>query len=145
MEPERSLDAYLDLTSNASLRSITLGVPTYRDPEFITTWLLNILSQVSSPALEEIRFAIYPILRGDATEAEGMLAAFGWSELAKMLERPQFSAVRKVSFSSGRSTDYMQIPGAFVHLAPLLQKVIPRYFDAGSLGKRGVDISFHCV
>lgn len=74
-----------------------------------------------------------------------MLAAFGWTELAKVLEKPQFSSVKKISFSSGRSTDYMQIPGAFVHLTPLLQKVIPRFFDAGSLGKRGIDLSFQCI
>lgn len=144
-DPERPLEAYLDLTSNTCLRSITLGVPTYRDSEFITTWLRNILSQATSPVLDEIRFAVYPILRGDVAEAETMLASFGWSEMAKMLERPQFASVRKITFSSGRSTDYMQIPGAFVNLTPLLQKVIPKYFDVELLGKRGIELSFQCI
>lgn len=93
--------------------------------------------------LEEIRFAVYPILRGDAADAEAMLETFRWAELARMLEGPRFSMVKKVTFSSGRSTDYMQIPGAFVHLSPLLEKVIPGHF--GSLRDKGFELSFKCV
>ncbi|KAI0343030.1 hypothetical protein BDW22DRAFT_1428477 [Trametopsis cervina] len=143
--PEQRLESYLDLSKNRSLRSITLGVPTYRDPEFINTWLRSILTQIASSDLEEIRFAVYPILRGDAADAENMLASFGWSDMAKLLDSPRFASVRKVTFTSGRKTDYTQIPGAFVPLTPLLQKVIPRFFDVGWLGRSGINLAFQCI
>lgn len=118
-------------------------MPTYRDPQFITLWLATVLAQVASSALREIRFAVYPILKSDAGDAETMLCAFGWSELVRVLSsKPQFSGL-KITFVSGRSTDYLQIPGAFVPLQPLLQKTIPKFF--GALVERGVELDYHCV
>ncbi|KAI0705211.1 hypothetical protein BC835DRAFT_1410089 [Cytidiella melzeri] len=144
--PERSLESYLDLSTNTSLRTVTLGVPTYRDPGFITNWLNSILSQLSSPYLEEVRFAVYPILRGDAADAEGMLASFGWQELAKAIEKKsQFSRITKMVFTVGRSTDYMQIPGAFVDLAPLLEKVMPTVLNVDELRSKGVQIAYESI
>jgi hypothetical protein len=140
---DRSLESYLDLSPNTSLRTITLGVPTYRDPKFITTWLHSIISQVSSPYLAEVRFAIYPILRSDAADAENMLSSFGWSGLIEVIDRKvQFTGVRKVVFTAGRSTDYMQVPGAFIDLTPLLRKVVPTILNLSALRKSGIEVAF---
>lgn len=119
-------------------------MPTYRDPQFITLWLATVLAQVASTVLREVRFAVYPILRSDAGDAETMLCAFGWSEVVRVLSsESQFSGLQKVTFVSGRSTDYLQIPGAFVPLQPLLQKSIPKFFEA--LRERGVELDYQCV
>ncbi|KAI0825834.1 hypothetical protein BC629DRAFT_1450852 [Irpex lacteus] len=144
--PTRALESYLDLAPLTALRTITLGVPTYRDPSFITTWLHSILAQISSTHLEEVRFAVYPILRGDAADAESMLSSFGWSELGKVIaEMPQFGRIRRVVFTAGRSTDYLQIPGAFVDLGPLLSKVIPTVLDVDELSKKGIEVAYRSV
>lgn len=144
--PTRALESCLDLAPLTTLRTITLGVPTYRDPSFITTWLHSILAQISSTHLEEVRFAVYPILRGDAADAESMLSSFGWSELGKVIaEKPQFGNIRRVLFIAGRSTDYLQIPGAFVDLGPLLGKVIPTVLDVDELSRKGIEVTYRSV
>lgn len=92
----RALDSYLDMSQNTGLRSIQLGVPTYRDPQFITLWLATVLSQVASPVLEQVHFAVYPILRGDAGDAVRMLDAYDWPAVVDVLQKPQFAMLRKV-------------------------------------------------
>ena len=139
----RPLDSYLDMSENTCLRVLQLGVPTYRDPQFITVWLATVLAQVAAPALEEIRFAIHPILRGDAEDAARMLDSFDWAQVVDVLARPKFVALRKISFVSGRLSDYAKIPDAFVHLQPVLAKVVPRLFD--KVLKNGVELDFRCI
>lgn len=118
--------------------------------------------------MEEVRFAIYPILRGDAADAEIMLAAFGWDAVTRILlgfepERivnmahassrsrqlsrrrvlragTRFVALKKVTFCAGRAADYVQIPSAFVPLAPVMKRIAAQYFD--SLKTRGIEMCF---
>jgi hypothetical protein len=140
---EKSLQSYLDMTQNTALRSIQLGVPTYRDAGFISAWLTAVLAQVTSPAIEEVRFAIYPILKGDAKNAATMLQAFAWKDIVAVLQRPQFVTLKRVMFVSGRSMDYMQVPSAFVSLQSVLQEVIPEVFEP--LVKNGAETMFQCM
>lgn len=139
----RALDSYLDMSQNTGLRSIQLGVPTYRDPQFITLWLATVLSQVASPVLEEVRFAVYPILRGDAGDAVRMLDAYDWPAVVDVLQKPQFAMLRKVVFVSGRSTEYVKISEAFVPLQPVLQKAMPSLFER--VINNGVELTFKCI
>lgn len=131
------------MSHNTGLRSLQLGVPTYRDPAFISLWLAAVLAQVHSRALAELRFAVYPILRGDAADAARMLDAFDWAAVVRVLRRPQFAALRRVAFVSGRATDYAKIPDAFVALQPVLAKVVPSAFEP--LVQSGVQLGFQCL
>ncbi len=88
------------------------------------------LSQVTSPVLEEVRFAIYPILKTDVADAESRLGGFGWVEIAELLRGPQFAQVRKIAFCAGRRTDYLQIPSAFA----ALDNVVPMVYECYTLG-----------
>lgn len=137
------LESYLDMSENTRLRVLQLGVPTYRDPQFITLWLATVLAQVAAPALEEVRFAIHPILRGDADDAAHMLDTYDWAQVVDVLARPKFVALRKITFVSGRLSDYAKIPDAFVQLQPVLAKVVPRLFQ--KVLKNGVELDFRCV
>ena len=131
------------MSQNTGLRSIRLGVPTYRDPRFITLWLTTVLSQVASPVLEEVCFAIHPILKGDAADAPEMLDAYDWAEIVAVLAKPQFSRLRQVTFVPGRSIDYVKIPEAFLSLRSVLQKVMPRLFR--NVIENGVKLVFRGV
>lgn len=75
----------MDLSLCTTLRTLCLSVPTYRDTSIITRWLVALLLQVTSPSLEEICFAVHPILRGDAPEAFAMLSAFDWGLITGVL------------------------------------------------------------
>ena len=79
------VSSLVDLSRCTTLRTLSLSVPTYRDASIITRWLVALLLQVASPFLEEIRFAVHPILRGDAPEAYAMLAAFDWELVTSVL------------------------------------------------------------
>lgn len=120
-----------------------LGVPTYRDHQVTSLWLTTVLTLVVSPILHEIRFAVYPILRSDADNAPRMLESFDWAGVVGVLGKPQFSSLNKVTFVSGRFTDYQKIADAFIPLQPVLQKVIPGLF--APLTKNGVELVFRCV
>ncbi|EKM51429.1 uncharacterized protein PHACADRAFT_187939 [Phanerochaete carnosa HHB-10118-sp] len=139
---EKPLATYLDMSHNTGLRTIQLGVPTYRDASYISLWLKTILGQVASP-LEEVRFAVYPILKGDAPEAKNMLRAFAWKDLTSVLQKSQFAKLKRVVFVSGRSKDYLNVPGAFIALQPLLRKIMVPEF--APLTKQGVEIAFEDV
>ena len=139
----KPLESYLDMAHNTGLRSVQLGVPTYRDAGFISAWLAAVLAQVASPVLEEVRFAVYPILRADAKRADDIVRAFAWKDIVGVLGRPPFTTLRRVVFVAGRSMDYMQIPGAFVPLQPVLERVLPEAFEP--LVEKGVEIAVSCA
>ncbi|EKM56511.1 uncharacterized protein PHACADRAFT_253681 [Phanerochaete carnosa HHB-10118-sp] len=127
------------MSHNTGLHTIQLGVPTYRDAAYISLWLKTILGQIASP-LQEVRFAIYPVLMGDAPDANDMLRAFAWKDIASILQNSQFAKLKRVVFVSARSKDYLNVPGAFVALQPLLRKImVPEFVP---LAKQGVEIAF---
>lgn len=139
---DKPLAAYLDMSHNTGLRSIQLGVPTYRDAQYISLWLNTVLGQVAAP-LEEVQFAIYPILKGDAPDAKKMLHAFAWDDIVAVLQKARFAKLKRVVFKSGRSKDYLNVPGAFLSLQPLLKMVLTAAFEP--LAKTGVQICFEHV
>ena len=93
--------------------------------------------------LEEVRFAVYPILRNDASNAGKILEAFGWKEIVELFSRSQFCGLQRVVFESGRSVDYLKVSQAFVPLQNVLQNVIPAHFK--KLESRGVQVLFRCI
>ncbi|GJF00621.1 hypothetical protein PsYK624_169150 [Phanerochaete sordida] len=139
---EKSLAAYLDMSHNTCLETLQLGVPTYRDAAYISLWLTTVLGQVAAP-LTEVRFAVYPILKGDAPDAKKMLRAFGWDAVAAALRKAPYTKLKRVVFLSGRSKDYLNVPGAFIALQPLLRKVLEPVF--APLAKQGVEVAFEDV
>ncbi len=156
-----SISSLLDLSSCTSLQTLSLSIPTYRDAGFITRWLVTLLVQVASSPLEELRFAIHPILRADVADASAMLTAFDWDLITRVLlgcvpERMghtgeigrapskarvgRFMSLRKVTFYAGQAADYVHIPSAFIPLAPYLRKLSSTSFHP--LQKRGIQVCF---
>ena len=120
-----------------------LGVPTYRDAREISRRLAVVLARLASPVLTEVRFAVYPIVRADAAVAERLLGALDWRGVACVLRQPQFGALKRVVFESGRAAEYAKVPGAFVPLHPALEKVMPEML--GELRRYGVEVVIECI
>lgn len=94
VEDPAELEPYLDLTHNTALRSLTLGVPTFRDMRFVAPWLTAVLQKISSPVFEEVRFA----MTAYTAQREVFLAKFKWDDVVDILARLPLPGIKKVVF-----------------------------------------------
>ncbi|KAH8105315.1 hypothetical protein BXZ70DRAFT_1004826 [Cristinia sonorae] len=129
--------AYLDFSANTELKSISIGVPMYRDPATVLEWMTAILSQIVSTTVTHITFSIFPVHKSQNPKA--LLDNFDWEALVFVLQRPQFARLSNIIFRLAGQTDYLKYPHNFAPLSAILPDIITSHFDP--LLRRGVDVS----
>lgn len=90
------LKKHVDLTLNTSLVTLELCSPAayarlYGADDFSFGWFPHLLSQVSSPYIEELGFYLW---QEDLDE----LASSPWDEIVRLLGTPQFSSLKRIAF-----------------------------------------------
>lgn len=129
--------SYFDFSANTELKSISIGVPMYRDPGTVLSWMTTILSHIVSTTVTRITFSIFPIHKSQ--NARALLAAFDWPTLVSVIERPQFARLSNIIFRLAGQADYIKYPHNFVPLNTILSEVVMGHFDR--LRNRGVKVS----
>ncbi|TCD64805.1 hypothetical protein EIP91_003617 [Steccherinum ochraceum] len=129
--------SFFDFSANTELKSISIGLPMYRDSLTVLSWITTILSQIVSTTVTQITFSILPI--HISQNAPGLLAAFDWPTLVSVLERPQFVKLSNIVFRLSGQAEYAKYPHNFTPLGPLLTEMVMGHFD--SLRCKGVKVS----
>lgn len=137
-EPEL-FEGHIDLTQCDNLRSVTFGVPVYRDSLLVTNWITTLLAQLHSAQISEICLAVYPIFSRDTERAVGLVEALRWGSLASAMQQPQFAGLSTVVFASGNAAESAEGSDS-IPVNNLLKQVALPFFQP--LRSQGVEIVF---
>ena len=135
-EDPSQLEPLIDLTRNTALRTLTLGVPAFRDLRFGAPFVRAVLANITSPVFEELSFALHV----DAGQAEALFARGGWGQVVDVISR---TTVQRVIFALNRSGNgYSDAMGVKTSRSSLQETVFPQF---ELLTGKGVEITVRLV